>query len=364
MSWQRRAWPLYTPTRYPFQVEAKMEHAAHARCAEAADRDPVCGMSVDPQKTAHSRACGRAYYFCSAGCRTKFLTIPNAISRPHPTPEPAPAGVIYTCPMHPEIRQVGPGSCPICGMALEPLDRRRGTGPNPELLDMTRRFWIGARAHGPGGRPGDGRRISRPSACTTRPAADLGCGLQFALATPVVLWAGWPFFERGWASLRQPQPQHVHPDRARHRRRLSLQPRRDLRARSVSRQASRHGRHRPGLFRGGGRHHGARAARARCSSCARASRPAARSAPCSNLAPKTARRIGGDGEDEEVPLEQVQVGDRLRVRPGESVPVDGVVLEGRSAVDESMVTGESMPVQKAAGRQAHRRHDQRHRQRS
>src|SRR3984893_18392835 len=115
MSWQRRAWPLYTPTRYPFQVEAKMEHAAYARCAEAADRDPVCGMKVDPHQTAHRHSHrGHDYVFCSGGCRSKFAADQERYltTRSNPTSEPAPPGVIYTCPMHPQIRQVGPGSCP------------------------------------------------------------------------------------------------------------------------------------------------------------------------------------------------------------------------------------------------------------
>ena len=160
--------------------------------------DPVCGMAVDPH-TANHRADyrGHAYYFCSAGCRTKFVGDPQKylIER---APEPVAEGTIYTCPMHPEIRQVGPGSCPICGMALEPEIATAETGPNPELVDMTRRFWIGLVLSLPvlalemGGHLTDLHMLVGKT---------LSNWIQFALATPVVLWAGWPFFVRAWQSL-------------------------------------------------------------------------------------------------------------------------------------------------------------------
>ena len=269
-------------------------------------------------------------------------------------------GTIYTCPMHPEIRQVGPGSCPICGMALEPELVSADTGPNPELADMTRRFWIGAGAGGAGVRAGDGRPSLRPAAAVVAPA--WSNWIQLVLATPVVLWAGWPFFVRGWQSLRHAQSQHVHADRHGHRRRLGLQRRRDACARACF----------PPAFRS---HGGTVAvyfeaaavitvlvllgqvlelrARERTSGAIRA---------LLDLAPKTARRMRDDGSEEEIPLDDVAVGDRLRVRPGEKVPVDGEIVEGRSSFDKSMVTGESMPVTKGAGRQGDRRHDQPDRQ--
>jgi P-type Cu+ transporter len=253
-------------------------------------------------------------------------------------------GTIYTCPMHPQIRRDAPGSCPICGMALEPV--RGETGPSPELLDMTRRFWIGA-------------ALAVPTAVLEMgghfPGLNLhhyvspqiSIWLQFLLATPVVLWAGWPFFVRGWASVRN--------------RSLNMF---SLIALGVGAAFlySLAATFAPGLFPDSLRQDGVipvyyeaaavitvlvllgqvleLRAREQTGSAIRA---------LLNLAPKTARRIRDDGNDEEVPLEQVHIRDRLRVRPGNSVPVDGVVIEGRSAVDESMVTGESMPVEKEPG---------------
>src|SRR5215468_9594839 len=166
-----------------------------------ATRDPVCGMEVDPHRTVHrAEHNGRTYYFCSSGCREKFVASPSAyVTRVSEPPKLVPEGTIYTCPMHPQIRQVGPGFCPICGMALEPVEVEAGTGPSPELVDMTRRFWIGLVLTIPvaalemGGHLTDlhmllGQRLSN--------------WVQLHLATPVVLWAGWPFFVRGWASLK------------------------------------------------------------------------------------------------------------------------------------------------------------------
>ncbi|HKT17288.1 MAG TPA: heavy metal translocating P-type ATPase [Stellaceae bacterium] len=327
-------------------------HEAGAVTADTAlkVKDPVCGMSVDPQKTPHrARYRDRDYFFCNPRCREKFEADPAKYAEPQaaPAPAPAPPGTIWTCPMHPQIRQDHPGSCPICGMALEPAGGAAEAGPNPELIDMTRRFWIGAvltvpvvifemGAHLPGLNPHD----------YVSPEASMWA--QFALATPVVLWAGWPFFERGWASIRN-----------RSLNMFSLISLGVGAAYLYSLVAS----FAPGLFPAGLRQEGGMVAvyyeaasvitvlvllgqvlelraRERTGSAIRA---------LLNLAPKTARRVRGDGGDEEVPLERVQVGDRLRVRPGDSVPVDGAVTEGRSAVDESMVTGESMPVEKEAG---------------
>jgi len=259
--------------------------------------------------------------------------------------QPAPLGAIYTCPMHPQIRQAGPGSCPICGMALEPETVAGDSGPNPELADMTRRFWVGLAMALPVvvfDMGGHWLRLDM----SLDPA--LSKGLQFALATPVVLWAGLPFFQRGWTSLRTRNPNMF-----------------TLIAMGVGvawlySVVAVVG---PGLFpRALGGMHGAPPvyfeaaavitvlallgqvlelrARERTSEALKA---------LINLAPKTARRVRADGEDEEVTLDLLQAGDRLRVRPGDKVPVDGVVVEGRAAVDESLVTGEPLPVAKGPG---------------
>ena len=269
-------------------------------------------------------------------------TYPNKTSKPT-LPK---GGTIYTCPMHPQIRRTEPGNCPICGMTLEPVSAAEETGPSPELIDMTRRFWIGAAlaiptvflemgAHFPG--------LNLHHFISPQ----LSVWLQFLFATPVVSWAGWPFFTRGWASVRN--------------RSLNMF---SLIALGVGAAYlySLAATFAPSLFPATLRQDGVVAvyyeaaavitvlvllgqvlelrAREKTGSAIRA---------LLNLAPKTARRIRGDGSDEEVPLEQVQIGDHLRLRPGDSVPVDGVVDEGRSAIDESMVTGESMPVDKEPG---------------
>jgi Cu+-exporting ATPase len=247
--------------------------------------------------------------------------------------------------MHPEIRQIGPGSCPICGMALEPVAPADATGPNPELLDMTRRFWIGAALAAPTVVLEMGAHLPGLDLHHYVPP-QIAVWLEFVLASPVVLWAGWPFFVRGWASVRN-----------RSLNMFSLIALGIGAAYLYSLAATFAPWLFPASLQQGGVvpvYYEAAAvitvlvllgqvlelrAREKTGGAIRA---------LLNLAPKTARRIGGDGQDEEVPLDQVHVGDRLRVRPGESVPVDGVVIEGRSTVDESMVTGESMPVQKAA----------------
>lgn len=321
-----------------------MEQMAYARDARATETDPVCGMKVNPQETPHRYSHKhQTYFFCSIGCRAKFAADPSKFSKAAPIELPATAGTIYTCPMHPQIRQVGPGICPICGMTLEPVSVGAETGPSAELFDMMRRFWIGIAfavpivllemgAHFPGV---ELHRFVSPQ---------FSVWLQFLLATPVVLWAGWPLFVRGWASVRN--------------RSLNMF---SLIALGVGAAYlySLAATFAPGLFPEILRQEGivpvyyeAAAvitvlvllgqvlelrAREKTGSAIRA---------LLNLAPKIARRIRGDGSDEEVPLEQVKIGDRLRVRPGDSVPVDGAVEEGRSAIDESMVTGESMPVDK------------------
>src|SRR5215468_8155101 len=303
-------------------------------------------MTVDPQKTQHRAIhSGIDYFFCSSGCRTKFeADPPRYLAAGERPPQSAAAGTIYTCPMHPQIRQPGPGSCPICGMALEPEVATAEAGPSPERVDMERRVWIGLALAVPvvvlemGGHIADLHLV--PPALST--------WIQFALATPVVLWAGWPFFVRGVQSLRT--------------RNLNMF---TLIAMGIgvawlySAVATLAPSVFPAAFRSADGtvpiYFEAAAvitvlvllgqvlelrAREQTGGAIRA---------LLDLAPKTARRIRPDGADEDVGLDAVVAGDRLRVRPGEKVPVDGELLEGRSAVDESMVTGESMPVAKSAG---------------
>jgi Cu+-exporting ATPase len=309
--------------------------------------DPVCGMTVDPATSRHRHDhAGRTYHFCGDGCRAKFAADPDKYLRPAPVTEPV-KGAIYTCPMHPQIRQQGPGSCPICGMALEPVHVTAEAQPNHELLDMSRRFWIGLALALPvfvlemGSHiPGLGLHEFVP--------ANISHWIQFALSSPVVLWAGWPFFQRGWASL-------VH-------RSLNMFSLIAL-GTGTAYLYSLFALFLPGLFPPGFHdmdgavpvYFEAAAvitvlvllgqvlelrAREQTGGAIRA---------LLNLAPKTAHRITAGGHDEEIALEHVQPGDRLRVRPGDGVPVDGTVLEGQGLVDESMVTGESMPVTKQPG---------------
>ena len=302
-------------------------------------------MSVDPH-TAKYRAEheGHTYYFCADRCRTKFIADPSAYLTER-KPEPVIEGAIYTCPMHPEIRQVGPGSCPICGMALEPEMVSSDTGPNPELADMTRRFWIGLALTVPVFALEMGGHLTGLHQWLGQQTSNW---IQLLLATPVVLWAGWPFFERGWASLR-----------TRNLNMFTL----IAMGTGIAWIYSVVGTLAPSLFPASMRAaDGAVAiyfeaaavitvlvllgqvlelqARERTSGAIKA---------LLDLSPKMARRINADGTDEDVTLDQVVAGERLRVRPGERIPVDGEILEGRSAVDESMVTGESMPVTKAHG---------------
>lgn len=305
-------------------------------------RDPVCGMTVDPAAAEHKAEHeGRNYYFCSPPCRAKFVADPDHYLAEQPKSE----GAIYTCPMHPEIRQIGPGACPICGMSLEPLAISIGDGPDPEFTDMSRRFWIGLvltvpvfalemGGHLLGGRFPIDHRLSG--------------WLQFALSSPVVLWAGSPFLQRGWNSLVA--------------RRLNMFTLVTMGV-GVAFLFSLAALFAPGLFPGDLRdemgavpvYFEAAAvitvlvllgqllelrARERTSGAIRA---------LLKLAPKTAKRVRPDGADEEVGLDLIHVGDRLRVRPGEKTPVDGEILEGHVSIDEALVTGEAMPVTKQAG---------------
>jgi Cu+-exporting ATPase len=327
-------------------------HADHAVVHGAAAtaqlvKDSVCGMDVDPHTARHrAEHAGRTYYFCSGRCRERFVAEPAKYLAPEPAKvEPVPEGTIYTCPMHPEIRQVGPGSCPICGMALEPVMVTAEAGPNPELADMTRRFWIGLALAIPvvvlemGGHLMNLHMLIGPQ---------LSNWVQLLLATPVVLWAGWPFLERGWQSLVT--------------RNLNMFTLIAL-GTGVAWLYSVVATAAPDIFPPAFRSPDGSVAvyfeaaavitvlvllgqvlelraREQTSGAIRA---------LLDLAPKTARRIKPDGSEEEVALDLIGLGDRLRIRPGEKVPVDGVVVDGRSSLDESMVTGESMPVTKATG---------------
>ena len=315
--------------------------------SEHLNKDPVCGMNVDPHTAKHrAEHAGHTYYFCCAGCRTKFIADPaKYLSPAEASAEPVPEGTIYTCPMHPEIRQVGPGPCPICGMALEPDIITADAAPNPELADMTRRLWIGLVLATPvfilemGGHIFGLHHLINPATSNL---------LQFALATPVVLWAGWPFFERGWKSIQT--------------RNLNMFTLIAI-GTGVAWAYSVVATFLPDIFPPALRTHDGSVpvyfeaaavitvlvligqvlelrAREQTGGAIRA---------LLNLTPKTARRLAAGESEQEIEIDAVTVGDRLRVRPGERIPVDGDVIDGKSFVDESMVTGESNPVSKATG---------------
>ena len=322
-------------------------HVDHGPSVVDTALDPVCGMTVDMHTAKHRHTHGgHPYYFCSARCRERFIADPEKYLSPETrTAESVPEGAIYTCPMHPEIRQEGPGSCPICGMALEPEVVTADTAPNPELADMTRRFWIGLALALPVFLLEMGGHLTGLHQWTGQKASNW---VQLFLATPVVLWAGGPFFERGWASLK-----------TRNLNMFTL----IAMGTGVAWIYSIIGTVLPGSIPLSMRSHDGSVAvyfeaaavitvlvllgqvlelraREKTSGAIRA---------LLDLSPKMARRVRPDGADEDVGLDRVVVGDRLRVRPGERVPVDGEIVDGRSALDESMVTGESMPVTKAVG---------------
>jgi Cu+-exporting ATPase len=327
-------------------IDHNHSHAQHDHDTAERVTDPVCGMKVDPRMAQCAEHLSRAYFFCSETCRAKFIASPTTYAEPKPRAGvPVPEGTIYVCPMHPEIRRPEPGNCPICGMALEPDIVVGESAPNAELADMTRRLWIGT-------------ALTIPVVALEMGGHFLGIDhflspqnsnfLQLVFATPVVLWAGWPFFERGARSLVT--------------RNLNMFTLIAL-GTGVAWLYSLVATLAPGIFPAAFRapdgsvaiYFEAAAvitvlvlvgqvlelrAREQTSGAIKA---------LLDLAPKIARRIRDDGSDEDIPLDAVLVGDRLRVRPGAKVPVDGIVLEGRVAIDESLVTGESMPVTKDVG---------------
>jgi len=312
--------------------------------------DPVCGMDVAIEAARQiADHDGDTFYFCSQRCREKFVTDPaHYLTGKHrQAQDEMPEGTVYTCPMHPEVRQVGPGSCPKCGMALEPETVSLSDGPDPELVDMRRRFWWSALFTVPLFVYAMGEMIP---ALGFHRLIDPGRAqwLQFALATPVVIWGGWPFFVRAWQSLR-----------SRHLNMFTLIGLGVAIAYLFSLTATAA----PGLFPHSFRDHAGRVgvyfeaaavittlvllgqvlelkARGSTSSALRA---------LLELAPPTALKIFGPGDEREVSLDQLGEGDRLRVRPGDKVPVDGVIEEGSSNIDESMISGEPLPVAKSVG---------------
>ncbi|EJZ19288.1 YHS domain-containing protein, partial [Rhizobium sp. Pop5] len=312
-------------------------------------KDPVCGMNVDRSTAKHFlKFEGEKFYFCSAGCRAKFEADPSAYrDGKRPPVKPAPKGTLYTCPMHPEVVSYRPGDCPKCGMALEPMGiPPADEGPNPELIDFVRRLWVSAILALPLLALGMGPMLGLP--LREAIGEPLATYMELLLASPVVLWAALPFFRRAGASVvnRSPNMWTL----------IGLGVGTAYVYSVVATLA-------PGIFPMSFRGHGAAVpvyfeaaavivalvfvgqvlelkARERTGSAIRA---------LLDLAPKTARRIDADGSESDVPVDEIQAGDRLRVRPGERVPVDGSVLEGQSTLDESMISGEPLPIEKSKG---------------
>jgi Cu+-exporting ATPase len=310
--------------------------------------DPVCGMTIDTASAAATATHeGKTYYFCHPHCKQRFQANPQQFLAP-PESRPtiaAPPGATYTCPMHPEVVSDHPDVCPKCGMALEPMTITADEGPNPELVDMGRRFWIGLVLSVP---------IFVIAMGTMLPFESLRHALhqvpnwvQLLLATPVVWWCGWPFFVRAWQSIRNRSPNM-----------FTLIALGVGAAYLYSLVATVAPEAFPTGFRMGGKivepYFDTAAVVTVLVLLGQVLEVSARSQTSSaikrllGLAPKTARRVRDDGREEDVPLADVKAGDRLRVRPGEKVPVDGVVVEGRSSVDESMISGEPIPVEKEA----------------
>lgn len=330
-----------------------MDHSQHSQSHNHRDKsvkDPVCGMMIDPA-TAKGGNCehnGEKFYFCNPKCKDKFQADPTKYISPKvEPPKEVDTKVIHTCPMHPEIRQMGPGSCPICGMALEPEEISLEEKENPELIDFTKRLKVSIPLTIPL------LLLAMSDLIPGQPVQHaipgwLNAGIQFLLATPVVLWGGLPFFARGWASLKSKNFNMF--------TLIAL-------GTGVAYLFSLAGTFLPSLFPESIKVHGGMVplyyeaaavitalvllgqvlefrARSQTGNAIRA---------LLGLAPKTARKIKSDGSEEDIPVEHIHVGDLLRVRPGEKVPIDGEVVEGRSIVDESMITGEPIPVEKSPG---------------
>ncbi len=315
------------PAKY---LAPKLVQIGLSTAKEVTFKDPVCGMNVKPASAAGMETYkDETYYFCSKGCAAKFHADPAKYLAPQPIQSaPSPAGSKYTCPMDPQIIRDKPGSCPICGMALEPMVPSLDEGENPELIDMRRRFWICLVLTVPVFISAMGMSMSHSRVL-----------FEMALATPVVLWGGWPFFVRAWQSIIT--------------RNLNMFTLIGMGTGvayfySLAVALDRNAHHVPVYFE-------AAAVIVTLVLLGQVLELKARSQTGAaiqallGLAPKSARRVGEDGSETDVPLEQVRVGDRLRVRPGEKIPVDGVVLEGASSVDESMISGEAIPVEKQTG---------------
>lgn len=337
----------------------RIDHGGHSCCSdhrtnsiEPLVTDPVCGMKIDPNsaKGGISNFEGREYFFCNPKCKIRFDANPQSYL--HKKNETKPVGAddkerIYTCPMHPEVRQKGPGNCPICGMTLEPEEVSLEKDDNPELADFSQRLMVSSALAIPLLLLGMSDLIPGQPIQHGLPHW-LYAGLQFLLATPVVLWGGFPFFERGWVSVKTWN--------------LNMFTLIALGA-GVAYIFSLVGTFFPQVFPDILKAHGQLVplyyeaaaviialvllgqvlelrARSQTGNAIRA---------LLGLAPKMAKRIRSDGSEEDVPIEHIHLGDQLRVRPGEKIPVDGEVTEGRSVVDESMITGEAIPTEKEAG---------------
>ena len=348
----------------PASSAAQVEHAGHeyhfcsGHCADKfasspeehiSAIDPVCGMTVMRASARHvAKHGGEHFYFCSGRCEEKFIAEPETFLSDRPVPEPMPEGTLYTCPMDPEIVREEPGDCPICGMALEPMGAAAAdAGPNPELIDFTYRFWVGLALSVPLLIVAMGPMVGLPIRAWLGNSA---AWVELVLATPVVVWCAAPFFKRGWASIINLSPNM-----------WTLITLGVGAAYGFSIVATVAPEVFPSAFRDAGGHVGiyfeAAAviivlvllgqilelrARERTSGAIKA---------LLEMAPDTAIRINDDGSEDEISIESVTEGDKLRVRPGEKVPVDAIVIEGRSAIDESMLTGEPIPVEKASGDQ-------------
>ena len=333
---------------------------APVAAAEAPARDPVCGMTPKPTTPHVHEHEGQRYLFCSAGCKAKFAAAPEKYLTPPPERSGAPAAVPertpppaaaqpdarYTCPMHPEIVQRGPGECPICGMALEPIAPTLDAADSPELQDMTRRFWVSTALTLPllVLTMGEMLGLELPAALQGSLQGSAGAYLQLALASPVVLWAGAPLLSRALSSLRN--------------RSLNMFTLIGLGVTAafayslalvLAPSAAPHGSLAHGLYFEAAAVITALALLGQVLELKARGRTSQALTSLLQLAPNLARRVEADGREHDVPLAEVRVGDTLRVRPGEKVPVDGVVVEGQSAVDESSMTGEPLPVSKAPG---------------